>query len=66
MIPVRCYTNLDGYERTVWPSHMVALPHVGDGVEGRGGPCERPRLRVTSITHTMDDGAPVVRVELHR
>lgn len=65
-IPVRCRTNLDGYEAVQWPTHMVAVPYVGDRVEGVGGKWGRPVLRVVGVTHTMDDGAPALLVELHR
>jgi hypothetical protein len=72
-----CFTNLDDYGRVAWPTTFVAIPHVGDRVEGRIPDDDkmRPSLRVVAVTHRevkVADGArgpayePQIRVELHR
>lgn len=72
-IPVQCFTNLDGYERERWPTHMACRPTQGDCVEARSG----KTLKVVRVTHAeravlgpggVDTGerAPYLKVELHR
>lgn len=72
MITARCFTNLDEWGRATWPTLFVAVPRVGDWVEGRMGD-KRPRLRVVAVTHGSTPAAaggvterPFVNVELHR
>lgn len=69
MIKGSCFTNLDGYEMTRWPSVFVAVPRKGERVEGRssgGRTATRPTLYVVNITHCERDGEPYIVVELHR
>lgn len=75
-IKVSCFTNLDDFRTVEWPKYMIAMPRIGDRVEGIQGNF-RPTLRVISVTHHMskeyvDDSnsrqvwLPRVRIELHR
>ena len=70
MIRGYCRTNLDDFKTATWPEQFVAVPLIGQYVEGKGsGPkCpERPRLKVVQVTHMLDNkGAPIVEIELHR
>ena len=47
MIKGTCYTNLDNYQRTKWPTEFVEVPKIGSFIESDGGAV----LRVVSITH---------------
>lgn len=65
MIKATCFTNIDEFKTTEWPTAFVALLRVGDFVEGKGGPgMGRPKLRICAVTHRMDE--PALLVELHR
>lgn len=75
MITARCFTNLDKFKQTQWPTKFAAIPRIGDSVQGRGcGTDEhghrfnskiRPKLRVTQVTFVEDDkGNPLVEIEL--
>jgi len=70
-IPGSCFTNLDDYKDTEWPTHFVTRPIVGDYVEGRSRDGKRrPKLCVIAITHTTvrhgNHTYPTLTVELHR
>lgn len=74
MIKGYCHTNLDGYERVVWPTVFAAVPRIGDRVTGVSG-SERHSLKVVGITHeeTLQNGngsfmeqTPILSIELHR
>lgn len=56
MVKVRCRTNLDGYERVVWPTEMCCRPMVGDRVTSQNGKCS---LKIVSIIHhqTIEGGS---------
>jgi len=63
----RCYTHLDDFQAVDWPTAFVALPRIGDRVEGKGeAPRTRPTLHVVGITHRVRDGEPTVEIELNR
>ncbi len=47
MVPVRCRTNDDRYEREEWPTVMLVKPAIGESVESKSG----KRLKIASITH---------------
>lgn len=67
MIKGTCFTNLDGYEQVVWPTKFVAVPRIGERVEGKQ--LDRiPTLKVVGVTHRIGDrdGEPCIAVELHR
>lgn len=75
MIEARCFTNLDKFKQTQWPTKFAAIPRIGDSVEGKGcGTDEyghrfdsklRPKLKVTQVTFTEDNkGNPLVEIEL--
>lgn len=78
MIEGRCFTNLDDFKKYEWPTLFVAVPRLGEQVQGRGrGQVTMPTLRVVGVTHLVDDvrgrdghptgeHKPVVLVELHR
>lgn len=67
MIRGSCFTNLDEFNRARWPGKFVAVPRIGDRVEGEGdGVVSRPTLRVVGVTHRMVDDNPEILVELHR
>ena len=51
---IRCCTNIDKWKYTAWPNEFVAIPRVGDYVEGIGPGDYRPRLKVHSVAHTVD------------
>ena len=66
-----CHTNLDDYNREVWPTKFVCLPREGDCVESKSGKI----LKICRITHTTqainfrgpEDGTmPVINIELHK
>jgi hypothetical protein len=61
---IKCHTNIDRWKHTAWPNEFVAIPLVGDYVEGIGPGDYRPRLKVHSVTHTVtnsfDRGAMVI------
>lgn len=42
-----CFTNLDKYEGEKWPEEFVAVPCLGDRVEGESG----RSLKVIEVTH---------------
>ena len=65
MIDGHCFANLDGFKLVEWPDTFAAVPRIGERVEGRRGG-EFPTLRVVGVTHTIVNGAPFIRVELHR
>ena len=48
MITATCYTNLDKYKGSRWPSRFIELPKVGDFVRCRDTKLE---LRVNRIIH---------------
>jgi hypothetical protein len=61
-----CFTNLDDFANVDWPTLFVAVPRVGERVQGRRG-TNIPSLKVIAVTHIMNrDGKPEIRVELHR
>ncbi len=75
MIQATCFTNLDGFEREVWPTSFPVAPRLGDGVESATGKV----LVVVGITwkaiemhanHVSTPREPrghaYMRVELHR
>lgn len=68
IVRVSCFTNIDDFKAVDWPDRMVALPRVGDAVEGRRESMRgaRPTLTVVRVTHAQIDGDPVAIVELHR
>lgn len=75
LVRVRCHTAIDDYKSVDWPSWMVAMPRVGDFVEGRRGEGagSRPKLRVVAVTHSREPESyerqnlvPVLLVELHK
>ena len=71
MNPIRgmCWTNLDDFKRYQWPESFVAVPRVGERVQGSvpDRPILRPTLKVAGVTHCCDEkGRPYISVELHR
>lgn len=78
MIKGRCFTNLDDWKRYEWPEVFVAVPRVGELVQGKGhGQVTMPTLKVVAVTHFVEpvhgpggrptgEFEPVIRVELHR
>ena len=30
----KVYTNLDNYEKTIWPGIFIAIPKIGSSIEG--------------------------------
>ena len=75
-VKATCYTNLDDYRRTEWPTEFIVLPCVGDYVEGHGSDVRgmtHPVLRVVNVTHGFRRHAtlngepePCIRLELHK
>lgn len=69
MIEGHCFTNLDDYRTTEWPSVFVAVPRVGEMVESVDG---KRALKVVRVTHTAlrdrctGHHKPLISVELHR
>jgi hypothetical protein len=65
-----CFTNLDEFAGVDWPTAFVAVPRIGERVQGvrtRGdGPGTLPTLKVVGVTHTVKKGYPMILVELHR
>ena len=56
----------DGNGRFDWPDSFVAVPRVGECVQGERhgpGPGTRPVLKVVRVTHRS---GPSIEVELHR
>lgn len=69
MIAGRCHTNLDDFRQCVWPCEFVAVPRLGERVEGRYPDREslKPRLKVLDVTHCVGPkGDPYIDVELGR
>jgi len=71
VVPVFCFTNLDGYGDVHWPRDFCTRPMIGDSVEGRrsslGAVGSRPKLVVIQVTHRIDSsGHPLLEVELHK
>ena len=66
-----CFTNLDDFKRTEWPSNFAFPPRIGDRVASVSGDRE---LKVVGVTHCTikyeRDGVqmtrPGIRVELHK
>ena len=59
-IPVRCRTNLDGYERSNWPEDFFKMPVIGERVEEVNG--HRRWLKIVGFCHKKD----YLEVELNR
>jgi hypothetical protein len=70
MIRGYCFTNLDEFRGVEWPERFVAVPRVGECVQGKRvngpGPGTMPVLKVVRVTHQWKDGQPCIEVELHR
>ena len=49
MIKGQCFTNLDDYQRCIWPETFVSVPIKGDFVKASNG----KMLKVYNITHTL-------------
>ena len=63
MIQAVCFTNLDGYEREVWPTSFPVAPRRGDRVESASGKV----LIVMGITWKANENKNAyMRVELHK
>lgn len=45
------FTNLDNYEKTIWPCIFAAVPKIGSSIEGNSG----EKLKVVDITHCVVD-----------
>jgi len=58
-VRIVCFTNLDGYEREVWPCALQVRPMDGDRVYAESG----RNLRVVALSHLFDG---TLRVELHK
>lgn len=70
MIKAICSSSLDKYKTATWPDSFVAVPNIGDNVEGEIGD-ERPVLQVRSVTHCIGKSEipynkpePYIRIEL--
>ena len=65
-----CTTNLDDFNRVKWPTRFVAVPRIGERVEGyvdgRRDASLLRSLRVVGVTHLNGVEGPCIRVELHR
>ena len=62
-----CRTNIDDFKRYTWPRDFVAVPRVGEYVQGEGPrPVTTPTLRVVGVTHCVDEDGPYISVELNR
>ena len=63
-----CHTNIDDFKQVEWPTEFVAVPRVGERVQGKCG----KTLKVVQVTHLMrrvsgyTSEEPCVSVELHR
>jgi hypothetical protein len=75
MIQAVCFTNLDGFEREVWPTSFPVAPRLGDRVESESGKVlvvvgitwkaiERSAYDVA--TPKQPRGHAYVRIELHQ
>ena len=74
MIKGYCTTNLDEYQREIWPTRFVCVPNIGDRVYSKKGIC----LYVVSISHKQEwsdkrsfgselkENEPYVIIELHK
>ena len=68
-----CRTNLDEYDRYMWPTLFYKVPEIGDRVLTK---CGSRSLKVCGITHCHTDGLEgrmldernevYVRIELHK
>jgi hypothetical protein len=68
MIKAICHTNLDSCKFETFPGVFVAVPRVGDYVEG----CNGRKLQVVQVTHCAKrtdsngfDWEPYIEIELH-
>lgn len=62
-VKVHCRTNLDNYQREVWPTEFACPPHLGDRVESASGKF----LKIVRLTHCSTSSyEPYVLVELNR
>ena len=71
MINGYCRTNLDDYDREVWPEVFVSVPRVGECVQSQSGKI----LKVVRVTHCIREEEvglmhrkmlPQIIVELHK
>jgi len=49
MIKVFCRTNLDRYEREIWPKIFCCVPQIGDRVRAKS----QKSLKIVAITHCV-------------
>jgi len=65
MPSIHCYTNLDKYSRSKWPSMTVSTPRLGDYVKDSSGNV----LKIVRITHTLQTidrtTVHILEIELH-
>ena len=47
MIQIRCFTNLDDYQKEIWPEVCAVRPQIGDYVRSE---CNR-ELKIVRIIH---------------
>ena len=62
MCLVTCRTNLDEFKREWWPTKLVVVPRIGEGVRSLNGVV----LFVCAITHSQSADGPTVELELHK
>lgn len=67
-IKIRCFTNLDEYKHCEWPTHLPAVPSVGQNIEAKSERGRGRRLKIVSLTWTREgcgQDEVVLEVELH-